>query len=55
MHICISKLAIIGSENRLLPGRRQVIIWTNDVKLLVGPLGANFSEISIEILTFSLK
>ena len=29
MHICVSKLTIIGSENGLSPGRRQAIIWTN--------------------------
>ena len=28
-HICVSKLTIIGSDNGLLPGRRQAIIWTN--------------------------
>ena len=28
-HICVGKLAIIGSNNGLSPGRRQVIIWTN--------------------------
>ena len=37
------------------PDRRQAIIWTNDGLLLIGPLGTNFSEISIEILTFSFK
>ena len=25
-HICVSKLAFIGSDNGLLPGRRQAII-----------------------------
>ena len=30
MHICIGKLAIIGSDNGLSPGRRQAIIGTND-------------------------
>ena len=29
MHICISNLTIIGSDNGLLPGRRQAIIGTN--------------------------
>ena len=48
-HICIGKLTIIGSDNGLLPGRRQAIIWTNDGILLIGPLGTNFSEILIEI------
>ena len=54
-HICVSKLTIIGSDNGLSPGRRQAIIWTNVGILLIGPLGANFSEILIEILTFSFK
>ena len=55
MHICISKVTIIGSDNGLSPGRRQAIIWTNAGILLIGPLGPNFSEILIEILTFSFK
>ena len=54
-HICVSRLAIIGSDNGLSPGRRQAIIWTNAGILLIGPLGTNFSEIYIEILTFSFK
>ena len=52
-HICVGKLTIIGSDNGLAPGRRQAIIWINAGILLIGPLGTNFSEISIEILTFS--
>ena len=54
-HVCISKLTIIGSDNGLSPDRRQAIIWTKAGSLLIGPLGTNFSEILIEILTFSLK
>ena len=54
-HICVGKLSIIGSDNGLSPGRRQAIIWTNAGMLLIGPLGTNFSEILIEILTFSFK
>ena len=54
-HICVSKLTIIGSDNSLSPDRRQAIIWTNAGILLIGPLGTNFTEISIEILTFSFK
>ena len=50
-HICVSKLTTIGSDNGLSPGRRQAIIWTNAGILLIGPLGTNFSEILIEILT----
>ena len=30
-HICVGKLTIIGSDNGLSPGRRQAIIWTNDI------------------------
>ena len=55
MHICVSKLAIIGSDNGLLPGRCQAIIRTNAGILLIGPLGTNFSEIWIGIQIFSLK
>ena len=47
MHIYVSKLTIIGSDNGLSPGRRQAIIWTNDGILLIGPFGTNFSEILI--------
>ena len=54
-HICVSKLTIIGSDNGLPPDRRQAIISTNAWILLTGPLGTNFSEISIEIRTFSFK
>ena len=54
-HICVSNLTIIGSDNGLLPDRPQAIIWTNAGLLLIGPLGTNFSEILIEILTFSFK
>ena len=54
-HICVSKLTIISSDNGLSPGRRQAIIWTNVGILLFGPPGTNFSEILIEIHTFSFK
>ena len=54
-HICVSEITIIGSDNGLSPGRRQAIIWTNAGIFFIGPLGTNFSEISIEIQTFSLK
>ena len=54
-HICVNKLTIIGSDDGLSTGRRQAIIWTNARILLIEPLGTNFSEILIEILTFSFK
>ena len=51
VHICVSKLTIIGSDN----GLSEAIIWTNDGILWIGPLGTNFSEIVIEVYTFSFK
>ena len=54
-HICIGSLTIIASDNGLSPGRRQAIIWTSAGILLIGPIGTNFSEILIEIITFSFK
>ena len=52
-HICVSKSTIIGSDNGLSPGRRQAIISTNAGILLIRPLGTNFNEMLIGILTFS--
>ena len=54
-HICVSDLTRIGSDNGLSPGRRQAIIRTNVGIMLIGPLGTNFSEMLIEIHTFSFK
>ena len=50
-HICVSKVIIIGSDNGLLPGWCQAVIWTNAGILLF----QNFSEILSEIHTFSFK
>ena len=55
MQICISEITIIGSDNSLSPGRRQAIIWTNAGMFSIASLGTNFSEILIEIHTFSFK
>ena len=54
-HICVSKLTIIASDNGLSPGRRQIIIWNNAGILLIWPLGTGFSEILIEIHSFSFN
>ena len=54
-HIFVGNLTNIGSDNGLSPGRCQSIIWTNAGKLLIGPLGTNFSGILIEIQTFWLQ
>ena len=55
MHICISNLTIITSDNGLSPDRCQAIIWTNGGILLIGPLGTNCCEMLIIIHTFSFK
>ena len=54
-HIYVRKLTIIGSDNGLSPGWRQTVIRSNSGILLIGHLGTNFSEILIEIHTFSFK
>ena len=54
-HICVSKLAIIGADNGLSPGRRQAIISTNDGILLIRTSRTHFSEIVSKIHTFSFK
>ena len=54
-HICVHKLAIIDSNNGLLPGRRQAIIWTNAGIVLIGTLGTITSEILSEMYIFSFK
>ena len=54
-HLCVINLTIICSDNGLSPGRRHAIIWTNAGILSIGTLETNFSEILIEILTFSFK
>ena len=54
-HICISKLSITGSDNGLLPGRHQAIIWTNAEILSIKPIGTNFNEILIKIHKFSFN
>ena len=46
---------ITGSDNGMLPVRRQAIDWTIARILLIGPWGANFSEVLIKIHTFSLR
>ena len=38
-HICVGKLTSIASDNDLLFGRRQAIIWTIVGILLIRPLG----------------
>ena len=52
MHMYVSKLTIIVSDNGLAPSWRQGIIWTNAGILSIGPLGTNFSEILFEFTHF---
>ena len=54
-HICVGKLAIIGSDNGLSPIRSQAITWTNASLLSIGLPRTYFSEIWIWILSFSFK
>ena len=54
-HIWSVNWASIGSGYGLSPVRRQAITWTSAGLFWTEPLGANFSEIWIEILTFSFK
>ena len=54
-HIFVGTNTNIGSDNGLPPDRRQAIIWPNGGILLIWLLGINFSEISIDIYTFSFK
>ena len=53
-HICVGNLIKCGSDNGLSPSRRQTIIWTN-AEIFYWVLKTNFSEILIEIRTFSFK
>ena len=53
LHICIGKLAIIGSGNALSPVQHQAITWSNADLLSFGSLGINFSKILIKIQNFS--
>ena len=55
MHIFVSKLTIIGSDNGSSPERCQAIIGTNAGILLIGILGTNCGEILSEMYTISVK
>ena len=52
-HICVRELGSISSDNGLSPVQRQAITWTNADLLSIGLLGANFSEIWIQIQSSS--
>ena len=55
IYASVIKPSLAWSDNGLVPGRHQAIIWTNAGILLIGTLGTNFSEILSEINKFSLK
>ena len=55
MHVGVSKHPSTGSDNGLSPSQGQAIILTNAGLLLIRPLWKMFSEILIEIDTFSFK
>ena len=52
MHIWVSKLTIIGSDNGLVPIERQAIIWTNAPILSIQTWRTNINEILIIIDAF---
>ena len=52
-HKCVSILSIIVSVNVFLSSRRQTIFGINAGILLIGSLWTNFSEIIIEIHTYT--
>ena len=54
-HICVGNVTTLRSDNGLSPGRCQAIIRTNADILLIWPLGTNFGETLIAILTVSFK
>ena len=51
----VSHIIIYMISYHISSVRRHAIIWTNAGMLLFRPLGTNFSEILIEIHTFSFK
>ena len=55
IYVFVSNLATIGTDNCLLPGRHQAIIWISAGILLIGPLRTNFSETLIKIRISSFK
>ena len=55
IYLCVSKLTIIGSDNGLLPGQCQSVIWTNAGILLIRTLGTHFIEILSKIHIFFIK
>ena len=54
-HIWVGNIAIVVSDNDLSPERRRAIIEANAGILLICLWGTNFSNILIEIHTFSLN
>ena len=54
-YICVGNLTIIGTDNGLSPCRRQAFIWTSVGILLIGHLGTNLSEITIETPHFQSR
>ena len=55
LHICVGEPGSIGSGNGLAPNRWQAITWTSAEILMIEPIGTNFREVLIKILTFSFK
>ena len=51
-HICVSKLAIIGSDDGFSPGRRRAIFWTSTDLLLIGILETIWMEFKSKCINF---
>ena len=55
VHIYVSKIIAIGSDNGISPGRRKTITWANAGILCIGTLGMKFRTILIEINIISFQ
>ena len=51
-HICVCNLSIIGSDNRLSPGRHQAITCTNAGIMLTGPLWIKTWHFNLNLYIF---
>ena len=54
-HICVNDLGYHVPDNGLSLHRRRVIIWTNALLFVTGPLGINCNEILMEIQILSAQ
>ena len=55
MHISVGDLSTSASDKGLSLDHHQAFILINAMILVIGPLGANFSDILIDFFIFSIK